>query len=156
MPATWISRVGALLVDAFIALALGSVLGFVVGLIGGLAGIATAPGTLELVSLQLAAGVLGLMVYLTYVCLTMVRPGARNGQTLGKQAVGIRVVRADGRPVDFATVALREIAVKYFLFQILAIVTLFVATLLDFLWPLWDHERRALHDMIASTRVMRA
>ena len=28
--------------------------------------------------------------------------------------------------------------------------------LLDCLWPLWDDENRALHDMIVNSRVVRA
>jgi uncharacterized RDD family membrane protein YckC len=34
-----------------------------------------------------------------YLCLLTAPGGSRNGQTLGKQAVGIRVVRMDGAPV---------------------------------------------------------
>jgi hypothetical protein len=28
--------------------------------------------------------------------------------------------------------------------------------LLDYLWPLWDDQNRALHDMVASSHVVRA
>jgi uncharacterized RDD family membrane protein YckC len=28
--------------------------------------------------------------------------------------------------------------------------------LADYLWPLWDDQNRAVHDMIAETRVVRA
>jgi uncharacterized RDD family membrane protein YckC len=28
--------------------------------------------------------------------------------------------------------------------------------LLDVLWPLWDDERRAIHDMVVGTRVVEA
>ena len=30
------------------------------------------------------------------------------------------------------------------------------AWIVDALWPLWDDERRALHDMLAGTRVVKA
>ena len=30
-----------------------------------------------------------------------------------------------------------------------------LATLADVLWPLWDEENRALHDLIVDTRVIR-
>src|SRR3954468_13214189 len=43
-----------------------------------------------------------------YCAATMTRKGARNGQTIGKEAANIRVVRNDGRPVTLKTVALRE------------------------------------------------
>lgn len=38
----------------------------------------------------------------------------------------------------------------------LVMVLLYLGTLLNYLWPLWDKENRALHDMAASTRVVRA
>ena len=30
-----------------------------------------------------------------------------------------------------------------------------IPTILDVLWPLWDDENRALHDMIVRTHVLR-
>ena len=32
----------------------------------------------------------------------------------------------------------------------------FIPWFLDFFWPLWDDENRALHDMIVSTHVVQA
>ena len=48
----------------------------------------------------------------------MAREGAHNGQTWGKQIVGIRVVRDNGEPMDFGWSALREIVVKGLLFGV--------------------------------------
>ena len=39
-----------------------------------------------------------------------------NGQTLGRMAIGIRVVRANGKPMDFGCAMLREVVVKGLLF----------------------------------------
>jgi uncharacterized RDD family membrane protein YckC len=39
------------------------------------------------------------------------------------------------------------------LFVMLVVTGLYL--LLDYLWPLWDRENRALHDMIARTHVVR-
>src|SRR5207302_2337970 len=50
--------------------------------------------------------------------LFMARPGERNGQTVGKQAVGIRVVRDSDQPVSFAYGLVRELAVREVLFAI--------------------------------------
>ena len=47
-----------------------------------------------------------------YTGLTMTRGGERNGQTLGKQAVNVRVIRDDGQPITWKTVALREVGLK--------------------------------------------
>jgi uncharacterized RDD family membrane protein YckC len=38
----------------------------------------------------------------------MMRKGERNGQTLGKQVAGIRVVADSGQPMTFGTGALRD------------------------------------------------
>ncbi len=75
----------------------------------------------------------------------MLRPGEGNGQTLGKQLLGIRVVRDDGEPVGLGTALGRDLVAK----PALGILTLG----LDFLWPLGERERRALHDKAARTHV---
>ena len=77
-----------------------------------------------------------------------------NGQTLGRKATGIRVVRADGGPMTFGFAMLREVAVKALLFGILGSLTAGIANLVDVLWPLWDEENRALHDFIVNTRTV--
>ena len=79
-----------------------------------------------------------------------------NGQTIGKMAVGIRVVRANGRAVEFGWAFLREVVIKTLLFGVLSSFTFGLASLLDWLWPLWDSENRALHDMMVDSRVIRA
>ena len=78
-----------------------------------------------------------------------------NGKTLGRMAVGIRVMRADGGPMTFGFAMLREVVVKALLFGILSSITAGIASLLDVLWPLWDDENRALHDFIVNTRVVK-
>ena len=78
-----------------------------------------------------------------------------NGQTVGRQATGIRVVRTNGKPVGFGFAMVREGLVKAMLFGFLFWTTLGVVCLLDVLWPLWDEENRALHDFIVDTRSIR-
>lgn len=97
---------------------------------------------------------LGFVISAVYPLLTMRRAGQRNGQTLGKQALRIRVVRTNRRPLGAGPILLRELVLKSVLFGFIGAFTLFIATLLDYLWPLWDDEHRALHDMLASTRVV--
>jgi uncharacterized RDD family membrane protein YckC len=78
-----------------------------------------------------------------------------NGKTLGRMAVGIRVVRANGKPIDFGYAALREVAVKWLLINAVAgSFTFGLAPLIDYLWPLWDEENRALHDMVVNSRTI--
>ncbi len=51
---------------------------------------------------------------------------------------------------------LREVVVKWLLFGlVLGSITAGIAVLIDYLWPLWDEENRALHDLIVNTRTIR-
>ena len=77
-----------------------------------------------------------------------------NGKTLGKMVVGIRVARASGQPVDFWWSVLREVVVKGIGFGIAGSVTGGIANLVDWLWPLFDSEKRALHDFLVDSRVI--
>jgi uncharacterized RDD family membrane protein YckC len=124
-----------------------------------------APGVALLLNHSTAAGVAALVVaalvdfvvYVFYGAYFTRRPGARNGQTLGKQSVGIRAVRDNGEPFGFGEALLREFVVKILLFGWVAASFLFaIPSLLDVLWPLWEDENRALHDLLAKTHVVRA
>jgi uncharacterized RDD family membrane protein YckC len=101
------------------------------------------------------------VMWLLYATFLLVRVGRRNGQTLGKQSAGIRVVRNDGKPVDFATVFMREWIGKALfpalLIELAPLLALaFLAYwLVDYLLPLVEPENRALHDLIAGTHVVR-
>jgi uncharacterized RDD family membrane protein YckC/type II secretory pathway pseudopilin PulG len=93
---------------------------------------------------------LALVVGIAYYVKTMTREGPRNGQTLGKQLVGIRVVRDDGYPVGPGIVLRRELLIK----GLLTWITLGAFELVDCLWPLGDPTNRALHDKIVGTHVL--
>ncbi len=148
--AGWGSRVGASLLDYVVLLVL-----LVVFLAP--AAVLTAVSDGGAPGILLPIGALAfLVVLLLYASFFMQRDGEHNGQTLGKQWVGIRVVRVDGQPIGWRGALLREIAIKHFLFGVVGGIFLSIPTLLDWLWPLWDDENRALHDMVASTRVLRA
>jgi uncharacterized RDD family membrane protein YckC len=92
------------------------------------------------------------IVALVYAPVLMART---NGQTLGRMAVGIRVVRNNGGPMTFGFAMLREVAVKALLFGVAGSVTFGLANLADVLWPLWDDENRALHDFVVDTRTVK-
>jgi uncharacterized RDD family membrane protein YckC len=104
--------------------------------------------------------ILGFLAYLVaaflYAPLLMAREGEGNGQTWGKQALGIRVIRDNGERMSFGWAALREIAVKGFAVGVTSSIIPIIPWFLDFFWPLWDDENRALHDMIVSTHVVHA
>ena len=97
---------------------------------------------------------MGLLVLL-YAPLLMMREGKHNGQTLGKQLVGITVVRDNGQAMNFGWAALREVVIKGLAVGIASSIIPILPWLLDVLWPLWDDQNRALHDMAAQTHVVR-
>jgi uncharacterized RDD family membrane protein YckC len=147
--ASWGSRVAATLIDWLILLVPVIVLTIVV------VAIAAGSDTGAVVT-----GILGGLAYLVvlfiYAPTLMARGGRNNGQTWGKQTIGIRVVRDNGQAVNFGLAALREIVVKGLLVSIASSIIPLIPWLLDYLWPLWDDENRALHDMVVSTHVVRA
>jgi uncharacterized RDD family membrane protein YckC len=93
-----------------------------------------------------------LFMYAPYL---MARKDEHNGQTYGKQIVGIKAIRDNGQPFDLGQAFLREFVVKGLLFGTVGSFFLYIPTLLDVLWPLWDDQDRALHDMVVSTHVVR-
>ncbi len=82
---------------------------------------------------------LGPMLY--YVLLTGLR-----GQTVGKMALGIRVVNERGDLPGLGRAALREIVGK---------LVSTIALGLGFLWVAWDARKQGWHDKIARTVVIR-
>jgi uncharacterized RDD family membrane protein YckC len=94
-------------------------------------------------------------VVLLYAPLLMMRRGENNGKTLGKQMIGIRVVRDSGQPMSFGWGVFRDVVIKSLAVGIASSIIPFIPWILDNFWPLWDSENRALHDMAASTHVVR-
>lgn len=72
---------------------------------------------------------------------------AWQGQTIGKRMLGIRVVKRNGQPLGWADVFLR-----CWIGYMLSIAPIG----LGFWWALVDDEKRAWHDLITDTQVVRA
>ncbi|MCS0604777.1 RDD family protein [Streptomyces sp. LP11] len=71
----------------------------------------------------------------------------RTGQTLGKKAVGIRLVREiDGQPLGVGMAFVRRIA--HFLDSL--------ACYIGWLWPAWDAKRQTFADKVCSSIVIRS
>lgn len=68
------------------------------------------------------------------------------GATVGKMALGLQVVKADGGPLDWFTAILRETVGK----MISAIPAGF-----GFFWVAWDAKKQGFHDKIADTLVIK-
>jgi uncharacterized RDD family membrane protein YckC len=108
-------------------------------------------GIVSIIVGLLLATVCVAIVALLYAPALMART---NGKTLGRMAVGTRVIRAKGGDITFGFAMLREVAVKALLFGVAGALTGGIAQLIDYLWPLWDEENRALHDFIVDTRTI--
>jgi uncharacterized RDD family membrane protein YckC len=151
--AGWWSRVGATLIDGII-IGIGALL--IMALFGSVfsAGFFASDeaGIVSLIVGLLLSFVAIAIVALLYAPLMMART---NGKTLGRMAVGNRVVRANGQPMTFAWAMLREVGVKALLFGVAGSLTFGLANLADVLWPLWDDENRALHDFVVDTRTVK-
>jgi len=71
--------------------------------------------------------------------------GGPRGQTIGKMALGIRVVDFNtGGPIGYGRGVVRYLA------RILSAIVCF----LGYLWMLWDKEKQTWHDKIATTVVV--
>jgi uncharacterized RDD family membrane protein YckC len=149
--ASWGRRVGAFILDVIIIGAVATILLVPLGI--GAASVDSDTGTGALIGAAIVTLLLYLVIALIYAPLMMSRT---NGQTLGRMATNIRVVRAGGEPMTFGFAALREIVVKGLLVGIAGNVTFGLAFFIDSLWPLWDEQNRALHDMVVNTRVVEA
>jgi uncharacterized RDD family membrane protein YckC len=148
--AGWWSRVGAALID-------GLIIGIVATILLAIFGVGfTSTDSDEGVGALIVAGIVSTIAFavaaLLYAPLMMAKT---NGKTLGRMAVGNRVVRANGQPMTFGWAMLREVAVKMLLVGVVNSVTFGLAGLLDVLWPLWDDENRALHDFVVDTRTVK-
>ncbi len=99
------------------------------------------------------------LVFVLYTVVLTCRAGEHNGQTFGKQRLGLRIIRNDGKPVDAKTALVREGLVKTLpgvigsLSALLSVASTFFS-LLDDLWPIPGKNNQAIHDLAAETHVV--
>ncbi len=131
----WV-RAGAFLLDSLAVTVLQFVLGFILALI--VRGIADPDVRLIELVVRLFGTALAITyyVYFTGYC----------GQTPGKMALKIKVIRTDGGDVSYGRAALREVLGKFLSGIVLGIGYLMVA---------FTKEKQGLHDMIADTYVVK-
>ncbi|HEY5197586.1 MAG TPA: RDD family protein [Solirubrobacteraceae bacterium] len=145
--ADWSQRAGAVLIDSVIGFVMTALMyAIAIGLIVAGNG-AAAAGFVLLFATYLLAPLVSFAFYVWQLC----RVGEHNGQTIGKRAFGIRIVRADGQPVGFGTVLMRHSVIGLFY-----LLTVGIGILVDYLWPLRDENNQSLHDKLANTYVVRA
>jgi uncharacterized RDD family membrane protein YckC len=93
-------------------------------------------------ALKGAGYALGLLLAIAYF---VYFEGGPTGQTIGKRALGIRVISFDtGGPIGYGRAFVRYVG---------RIVS-FVVLLLGYLWMLWDPEKQCWHDKMASDVVV--
>jgi uncharacterized RDD family membrane protein YckC len=68
-----------------------------------------------------------------------------NGQTIGKRAMGIKVVKEDGTKLEY-----QDAIIRYLCYFVSA-----VPLLLGFFWVIWDSKKQGWHDKIAKTLVIK-
>lgn len=98
---------------------------------------------------KLLGVVIGIPVYL----LINGRLLAKDGQSIGKKVMGIKIVRSDGSHADFTRILVRRLAPVY-VAQIIPFVGALLVTI-DALFIFRD-SKQCLHDQIADTIVVRA
>lgn len=86
---------------------------------------------------------LELLVLLIYLILM---EGSRYQASLGKIALGLKVVDTDGKRLTFLRAAGRNVS------KLLSVVTFFIG----FMMAGWTNKKQALHDMVAGCLVIRA
>jgi len=128
----WV-RVGAKFVDGIILQVVNLALGFCVGLaMGSMGGAKSAP---------IAAGVIGFLFGISYITFF----NGRFGATPGKMALKLKIVRPNGEAISYAR------ALGRYFGEMLSTMTLFIG----FMMAGWDEQKRALHDRVCDTRVIR-
>jgi uncharacterized RDD family membrane protein YckC len=95
----------------------------------------------SLLSALLGGLPLGLLVALAYFA----GMWTWRGTTVGGIVLNLKVVRHDGRPLDFAACLVRSLAAAFS----------GIMCFLGFLWIAWDLEKQSWHDKIAGTLVVR-
>lgn len=133
----WI-RVVASLLDSFLLGAVQFVLSLLIGLAISMLGIATSgdPSIDTVIWLFGASLSIGYAVFFIGYC----------GQTPGKMALRIKVIRTDGSPMTYGRAALREVLGKFISGILLFIGYIMVA---------FDSQKQGLHDKIADTYVIK-
>ena len=134
LPATYGQRVGSFLIDVGIP---GGLLAVVL-----IAALATRDFTVIVV-----VHVLAVAVAVAFALWNSGYQQGRSGQSLGKRALGTRLVGTNtGEPIGFARAVGRQVT------HLLDGLPLF----LGYLWPLWDEQRQTFADKACSTLVVHA
>jgi len=143
-PADRGTRLGAALLDGVIIAAMVYLPMFVAMIAGGVAGRRGA-GSSGMVAAGVVLGLVGFIVW----CWLTIMYVSRNGQTIAKKLLGIKVVRTDGSPASIG----RLFWLRNVVNGLISVVPLY--GFVDMLF-IFGESRQCLHDKIAGTIVVKA
>lgn len=132
------ARLRAFLIDRFATLALPPFIGNALAMSFG----RSSPSVFVACTLLGMLGVLGMIGYQLHLLTT-------TGQSLGKRAMGLKVVRVDGSPVDLG----RLIFLRNLVPEVIGVATCGLFGVINALF-VFGNDRRCLHDHIADTQVI--
>lgn len=135
------TRFAAKFLDGLILWLVNAALGLAFGLAIGAAARGSGKPEMAVIGMQVVLILVSVAINLGYNIFFIGKFGA----TLGKMACKIKVVTPEGGPVGFGRAAGRAFA------EILSGIICYIG----YLMPLWDEEKRALHDRLANTRVVK-
>jgi len=127
------------IITGIISAIIGGVLGFAIGAAGGMSGDNKAVG---IIIIQVVGFGVGFGIRAAYFIYFI----GKSGQTPGKKLCKIRVVSADGSPVTYG-----KATGRFFGYMLSSLILC-----IGFLMAAWDDEKRALHDRLCNTRVIKA
>jgi uncharacterized RDD family membrane protein YckC len=131
--ANWPQRVGAYLIDLLVV-----IVPFTIS--GALLTPDNSSGAATLIGTLLFLLAIGIWIYNRWI------QAGRTGQSWGKQALGLKLLRMDnGQPIGGAMAGLRDL---------LHMLIDGLICDLGYLWPLWDNRRQTLADKVVSTVVI--
>lgn len=145
-PAGWWIRVAAAVVDWLVPTVL-TVVPFVAGLVVAFSGSRYDEATDTVTDVQPGGLVITGLSMVAFVAFDVWNRGLRvgyRGESLGKQLVGVRVVRRDGTVTGALEGFFRWLVGLFLQWT-------FVGLLLDLLWPLGNDDRQTLHDKAIGT-----
>ena len=156
------ARVGAAIIDALVILAIAAI-----PVVLGIALIVNSVDTSSydnsttvtnggLLAVGIILIIIGAILGMLYEPLMTARQGAHNGQTLGRQAAGIRITNLQGGPISTGQAWGRYLFKQFVINGLGGGFTGGLAGLLNYLWMLWDSNKQCWHDKIANTLVLRA
>ncbi|MEL7236710.1 MAG: RDD family protein, partial [Chloroflexota bacterium] len=135
----------AVIIDSVVLNIISGLVGGIVGFVIGLSSGATTQAEIDALAAtaQAVGGVIGLVIALVYY---LYIPPRWDGKTVGKNVMGIKIVRSNGDVPGVGTMFMREFIGKF-----VSSIVIFIGYLVAF----GDDEKRTWHDRMADTRVVR-